>query len=323
MARWCGVCGRRWVPTLEAETLGAVGKLRFGVGIQSLVATLHTAARMPLGMLGRMLRELFALHISQGEMVDLLEGVAAAGGPELARLQADIRASPVLHGDETGWREDGRNGYLWSFSTPKLRYFVHRRTRSGQVPREVLGEQFAGVLVSDFYGAYNALGGPHQRCWVHLLRDLHALAEQAGEMSAVSEWVEAVSALYGQARAYQHADPRVGRRAQRVFERKLLQLAAPYLGDREAPQHTLAQRLDRFADELFAFVGDPRVPPDNNAAERALRPVLIARKISGGTRSPQGSSTKTALLSLFGTWSAQQRNLLACCRQLLTSPASP
>ena len=83
---------------------------------------------------------------------------------QVERLEQEIRASGVVHGDETGWRENGRNGYLWSFSTPKVRYLLYRPSRGGAVVEEVLGEEFDGVLVSDFYGAYNVYQGPHQRC---------------------------------------------------------------------------------------------------------------------------------------------------------------
>ena len=81
---------------------------------------------------------------------------------------------PVVHADETGWREDGHNGYVWTFSTPTERYFL-RRGRGKAVVDEVLGDQFAGVLVSDFYAAYHHYDGPKQRCWAHLLRDIHDL----------------------------------------------------------------------------------------------------------------------------------------------------
>ena len=84
----------------------------------------------------------------------------------------------MVYGDETGWRQDGRNGYLWSFSTPEVRYFLYRPSRGRTVVEEVLGDEFEGVLVSDFYGAYNVYQGPHQRCWTHLLRDIHQLNEQ-------------------------------------------------------------------------------------------------------------------------------------------------
>ena len=72
--------------------------------------------------------------------------------------------------------------------------------------------------------------------------------------------------------------------------------------------------------ELFVFVSDPVVPADNNLAERSLRPAVIARKISGATRSPKGSDTQMGLMSLFGTWQAQHKPLLASCQDLLLSP---
>ena len=80
----------------------------------------------------------------------------------------------MVHADETGWREDGANGYVWTFSTPTERHFLHRGQNKEE--DEVLGESFGGVLVSDFYAAYHHYDGPKQRCWVHLLRDIHDLS---------------------------------------------------------------------------------------------------------------------------------------------------
>ncbi len=109
-----------------------------------------------------------------------------------------------------------------------------------------------------------------------------------------------------------------GRRAA-AYEARLLALCQPFLGT-EAPQRVLCERVAKFLPELFTFVRDPRVPPDNNAAERALRPLVVARKISGGTRSPQGSRDRMALASLFGTWCRRGLNPLTACYQMLTSP---
>jgi transposase len=86
-----------------------------------------------------------------------------------------------------------------------------------------------------------------------------------------------------------------------------MQLCAPYVGT-SAPMHTLCERVERFLPELFVFVARPDVPPDNNLAERSVRPLVIARKISGGSRSPKGSDTRMDIYSLFGTWAAQGLN---------------
>ena len=90
--------------------------------------------------------------------------------------------------------------------------------------------------------------------------------------------------------------------------------------DPAAVQGKLCRRMEKHIKELFVFVAEPDVPPDNNAAERSLRPLVVSRKISGGTRSEPGTDSKMALASLFGTWAARGLDPLSACRQLLVSP---
>ena len=100
-----------------------------------------------------------------------------------------------------------------------------------------------------------------------------------------------------------------------------MQLCAPYVRT-SAPMHTLCERVERFLPELFVFVARPEVPSDNNLAERSVRPLVIARKISGGSRSPTGSDTRMALFSRFGTWAAQGLNPFLQCLAELSQPYS-
>ena len=119
----------------------------------------------------------------------------------------------------------------------------------------------------------------------------------------------------------QHLSPRQQQQArvaqQRTFEQQLLAVCRPYVGS-SAPQHTLCERVERFLPELFVFVAVPGVPAHNNLAERSVRHLVIARKISGGTRSPKGSETRMGLASLFGTWMAQHLNPFQQCLAALT-----
>ena len=104
------------------------------------------------------------------------------------------------------------------------------------------------------------------------------------------------------------------------WKKRLLALCRPFLDDPLAVQAKLCRRMENHIKELFVFVAQPEVPPDNNAAERSLRHLVVSRKISGGTRSNQGTDTKMTLASIFGTWRSQGLNPLTACRQLLTSP---
>jgi hypothetical protein len=192
------------------------------------------------------------------------------------------------------------------------------------VVQEVLGDPYEGVLVSDFYAGYHCHAGPHQRCWAHLLRDIHDLRAAHPDDGEVAAWAEAVHALYLEAKQVAAGDADfAGRVAARAdIERRLSAACAPYwAAGCPAPPATLCQRIDRFLDELFEFVLDPALPSDNNLAERSLRPLVIARKVSGGSRSQEGSEVRMALASLFGTWLAQGRDPFAACHHLLLAPS--
>lgn len=326
IARRCGVCGKVHVPRLSGSD-GVIGKQRVGPRLMSLISSLCIAKRMTQRMVQKLLEGLYGLHLSLGEITGILHRVAELGRPVSESILREIRGSPLAHADETGWREDGVNGYLWSLSTPSARFFHFDRSRAGAVADRLLGLCFSGVLVCDFLGSYNVYDGPIQRCWVHLLRDMDKLVEAHPDDAGVSTWAVAVRGIY---RSAKKAAKRALRASSRTplrldFEKRLLALADPYAKDKNAPQRVLCQRIVRFIGELFIFVQYPGCPSENNAAERAIRPAVIARKVSGGTRSANGSRTRTTLMSLFGTWTLQEKDLLKACTEMIlaTQTAEP
>ncbi len=321
---WCSQC-QKWREAPVDVSAEVLGQGRLGVKITSLMAYLRTVMRLPVRQIQAYLATLHGLKISSGEIVEVLHRLKAKLEPTLAGLKAAIRASPAVQADETGWRENGQNGYIWSASTPTVRYYEYHHSRGHEVVEALLGSDFQGVLGSDFYAAYNVHQGLHQRCWVHFLRDGHDLKEQFASDATVQQWFSAVKALYEKARAYLGPDPSLPpvkqaaarRQQQHALEQELWQLCAPY-AHTCSPLQTLCNRVERFLPELFVFVARPEVPSDNNLAERSVRPLVIARKISGGSRSPTGSQTRMALFSCFGTWAAQGLNPFLHCLALLS-----
>jgi hypothetical protein len=315
IARRCGVCGR--VHTAKIDLSGQVmGKMRIGVRLMSLIAELQTTCRLPIEQIKGLLRTLYGLEISKGEISGILRRVAEVAGPLYDSLRDEIRGSPVVHADETGWREDGTNGYIWSFSTPRTRYFVYNRSRAAAVPKEALGE-FSGRLVCDFYSAYGVLDVVCQRCWVHLQRDVKKLVDKHPTNQSVVEFADAIKDVYARAKAFSSDIAKHRLAAKMAFERELMGIALPYLGLKK-PQSTLAGRIEKFLAELFVFVEEPWVPSDNNPAERSVRPSVIARKISGGTRSEKGSKTRMILMSIFGTWKLRGVDTMSSCIHLIS-----
>ncbi len=235
-----------------------------------------------------------------------------------------------MQADETGWREDGKNGYIWSVSTPEVRYYEYHHSRGSEVVKQWLRESFEGVLGSDFYASYNIYQGLHQRmpgciCCAMAMSSKSSIpmikrCSSGPRMSKPSMSGPSPTPVLMPA-CLQPSKRRNARKQQHAFEQELWQLCAPY-AHTSSPLHTLCERIECFLPELFVFVALPGVPAHNNLAERSVRPLVIARKISGGSRSPKGSDTRMDLFSLFGTWAAQDLNPFFQCLAELSQESS-
>ena len=207
VARTCPLCDKRRLPQEPLAGL-AMGRRRLGPNLVSLIVTLREEGRLPVRSILWYLPTVHQLRLSLGAIIDVVHAAAQRAQPVVAEMLKRIRGSAVVHADETGWREDGVNGYVWTYSTPTERYFL-RRGRGKGVVDEVLGESlgqgggmlFSGVLVSDFYAAYDHYPGLKQRCWVHLFRDIDELEALYPQDTALTRWATAVRQLYDRAKA--------------------------------------------------------------------------------------------------------------------------
>jgi Transposase IS66 family len=181
------------------------------------------------------------------------------------------------------------------------------------VQAEVLGQGRIGVRLASLMATLRTVMRLPIRQIQELLRTLHGFEVSSGEIVEVLQDPDP------------HLTPRKRQQArvaqQRAFEQQLWALCQPFV-QQEVPHQTLCKRVESFLPELCVFVAIPGVPAHNNLAERSVRPLVIARKISGGSRSPKGSQTRMGLASLFGTWMAQGLNPFHQCLALLTSQSS-
>jgi transposase/uncharacterized coiled-coil protein SlyX len=317
LERRCPVCGMRCVPAPKLDGVVS-GQGRIGHRLTSLLAVLHQEMRMPVRTVQSLVQTLTGLHLSVGAIVAASQRVARRAEPVVQQIGQAIRASPVVHLDETGWRQNGRNGFIWTASTPTERRFSYG-TRQQTMVDTLIGPEYSGVIVSDFYTAYTGDARLHQYCWAHLLRDLDELVGQQPGDTGVRGWAAALAAIFQEARAAAAGPVAERAAARRTAEATVAQLCQPWLEPRTA-QTPLCTRILKYLPSLFVFVTDPNVPPTNNAAERSLRHLVTIRKISGGSRSVTGTETRMTLASLFGTWRLQGINPLDACYQMLASP---
>lgn len=323
--RWCFTCKKRVTPGVNLKDT-VTGQQRIGIRLMSIITMLKEACRQPLETIQSYLEIMHDFHLSQGAIINILHKVAQKGKPTYDDLLKRIRDSDLVFADETGGRENGRNGYNWSFSNKNIHFLLYRKSRGKQVVDEVLGDDFEGVLSTDFYAAYNTYSGFHQRCWVHLLGDISDLKDFYPDDKEVDKWAKQVHAIYEEAKAYPGpnnnlptgiiAQERINK--QQYFEDKLRIVCASWVKT-DRPMSILCSRIIKHLQELFVFVRFEGIPPDNNAAERILRHTVVKRKISGGTRSAKGSETNSILTSLFDTWKLQNKNPLTQCQLLLVS----
>ena len=218
------------------------------------------------------------------------------------RLTREYRQAPVKHADETGWRTNGHNGYMWLFATPQLSLFLFRHTRAASVPKAVFGTApLPGCLVVDRYGAYNKAPCAIQYGSSHLLREVQDLEKEFPGAAEVTTFVSTVAPFLASA---------MGLRSRPIsdaeFYRQAAELKAQIIAAMEQPAQHLGIRhiQDLFranADRLYHWAEDRRIPAENNLAERDLRPTVIARKISFGSQSDAGARTRGILMSVLQT----------------------
>jgi len=249
-----------------------------------------------------MLKQTCGLKVSDSGMAQGVVRLSQRFQGEVEDLQAAIRASPALNIDETGWRVSGVNDYLWVFTDKFHTLYKIIHSRASRVVLDTLGEEYAGIINSDFFSAYNPLPYRKQKCHSHLGREFHQVGERNNtkEFSWLKRKVDRLrddSVRLKQNR--EKYDPAVfQRRLQRLIQRAL---ELGYIEFTDPDSARLAERVVKYAAELFTFVDHLEVEHTNNLAERKLRPSVVIRKISGGNRSDRGKIAHENLMSLIVT----------------------
>lgn len=290
--KYCSKCRR----VVRARAPGVLKRHLLGNRLLAHVAVQHYVFGVTLGQLETQLR------IGGGTLLGALHYLACRLEPVCEQLVQEYRQAAVKQADETGWRTDGQNGYAWLFCTARISLFRFRQSRSGQVAREVFGdEELAGVLVVDRYAGYNQVPCAIQYCYAHLLRDLQALEKEFPDQAEVTVFVALLAPLL--ARAMQLRTR--GLESQAFQEEALAIKDQIVTATAAAAQHPGIQKIQNIfreqSDRLYHWAADSAIPAENNRSERELRPLVIARKISFGSQSEAGARTREVLMSILHT----------------------
>jgi transposase len=275
--------------------------------------------------------EVFGVPMSVGTISQLEQATTEAVAAPVEEARIYVHEQAVAHLDETSWRQGDKRAWLWVAVTSWVTVFVVRMSCGGQVARELLGEQFAGILVTDRYSAYNWYPVHwRQLCWAHLLRDCEALRGRGG---ASEEIGKALLAQAHQMLTWWHR-VREGTLHRSTFRSYMTPLRREVERLLEAGRRcgvpktagTCRDILKR-REALWTFVQLDGVEPTTNAAERSIRPGVQWRKGSLGTQSEEGSRFVESMLTVVATLKQQQRNVLeyltAACGAALRGEVAP
>jgi len=292
---YCKKCDKIVEPEIEDALLNA----RFGLKLMLLVLILKLDCRIPSNKVTSILSSVFGIKISDGEIYNILRQLSEAFGDYYSEIEKRIKEALIKNIDETSWRINGKNNWLWIFINKEIALFVVRKKRSSKVPIEILGDQKGKTIIDDRFSAYNELakvsGCEQQICWAHLLRNSKDLAEHYREAKYIHKRMK-----------YIYEKAKEGEKKEKLLHWIDLIVSRTYRSTEVFKFVKSVYRNHR--ENLFRFVNNPEIDSTNNRAERGLRHAVVIRKISNGSRSEDGAEITARLLSVLQTMKLQEVN---------------
>jgi len=264
--------------------------------------TLMNQAGMTFGKLSSFSTRALGIPLTPSGVLGIVNRVCDSLTGVYNKLGDALRHQQVLNGDETGWKVLGQNCYIWCFCNHRIAYFHPDYRRSSEVIEEILGKDFKGVVMCDFYAAYNCIDKT-QRCLVHLLRDIKKEREVLSS-KLLKRFDEAIRSFIDEGLKVQAMpDGNPKEKAIEKLEKQLDKIIR--MPVTKGRGETLIKRMQKYRDDLIRFVTHPGLEFHNNRAERQLRPLVISRKISFGSNTDSGAIRHCILNTIIETCKIQ------------------
>jgi transposase len=322
---YCTVCGRRVQGRHPLQTSDALGAAQVQIGPEALSLSVHLNKEMGISheRVARALSLGFGLEVSRSGLCRALLRMGEKATPTYEGLKLSVRQSAVNWLDETGWRVAARLEWLWVFMSQEVTVYAILPGRGFAQAALILGEDYSGALHHDGWRPYYRFTQAyHQSCLSHLLRRCEALVQSASPSAARFPQAVMELLLRGLTLRDRYALKELSEHGLKVATGRLEAALDQLLSKRYQTQanRRLARHLRHERPWLFTFLHCDDIDATNNAAERALRPAVIARKTWGGNRSPNGAKAQQILSSILRTCQQQGKETFARIRSLLFTP---
>lgn len=307
--KYCKKCKKLVSP----KPMDVLPKCHFGLVLMLFVCFQKYGLHLPFNKIAFELETYFGIRVSVGELSFMVQKIAGLFGPRFEALKQEMRQLRVKYVDETGWRINGRNHWLWAFIAEQeaIALYIIDKSRSSRVPRRVLGRKHQGITVNDFFSAYNKFGGLQQKSWVHLLRETSKLSKTKTASEEMKQFHKRLKRLYRDAVRFKEKEPppdEVERGMKRFLKRLDELITGNYTDDH---CQRLTKRLRKHRENMFRFLTVKELRSDNNMAEQGIRPNVVMRKISGGNRSQNGAHAHEVMMSMIETYKRRDQNFFA------------
>jgi transposase len=307
---WCPRCRKSVEPVVPDALPGS----QIGNRVLTLSAWLHYGLGQTIDHVVDVFNHHLQIKVTAGGLQQSWYRLQEILFPWYEQIQNEALGSAVLHGDETGWRVNGKGHWLWCFSYARGTYYLIDRQRGRPVLAKFFRRAFNGTLVTDFWGAYNAVVcSRRQVCLAHLLRDLAHVEQYKHPSKSWPKFAKKLRRLIRDGlrlkkQQTELVETAYSSRRNRLHARLDTLIATPW---KDPQAKRLLKRFRRHRNHLFTFLDDPAVPADNNHGERAIRPAVIIRKNSYGNRSQRGADCQAVLMSVYRTLKQRGHDPLA------------
>jgi transposase len=308
---WCVRC------SCGADTWGKIprsARSGFGPRVTAFLAHLTGLHRVTRRGCEEIAKTIFGIDICLGSVCKLHQEVSESLASAHGEAKEALPEQPVLNIDETGWKTQGKGRWLWVFVTPVVAFFHVAASRGSKVLKEILGDEYKGILCSDMYSAYKAFHrGVRQFCWAHVIRGIKGIKHACRSPDAV-KFSKSMLSETGRMFALWHAFKR-GHSDRKTLVRKSVPIRArmnkclqQYAQSPDYDVSKASKSLLKHWNGLFTFLEYDGVEPTNNSAERGVRPAVQWRKICFGNQSEEGELLTARLLTAERTCILQERN---------------
>ena len=285
-----------------------------GADITAAIALMKGSCHMSYSTIKQFFSEIFQLNIARSLFCKAAKKVSQSLQPAYEQLVERLPDEIQIGIDETGHHDEGKLHWAWCFNTPQYSLFKIDKSRGSQVLERMLGRDFAGIICADYWGAYRKYARLFdvrvQYCMAHLIRDIRFLAEHS--IKRLSHWgcclLEWLKKLFKTLHCRSRYTPKgFAEATERIKEEFLRRVRRP-------PELMLAKKLARrfrgkAAEDYFRFLNETKLEPTNNSTERQIRPVVIDRRITQGTRGDTGMRWCERIWTILSTCKKQNRNV--------------